>query len=72
MNTYWPLSILGYFTILLGAFIYNEIIILYFCGLHRNTKKELQKRAGNGDEEIDLIKILNDHLVSNSSCASDL
>ena len=72
MNTYWPLSILGYFTILLGAFIYNEIIILYFCGLHRNTKKELQKRAGNGDEEIDLIKILNDHLVSESSCASDL
>ena len=72
MNTYWPLSIVGYFTILLGAFIYNEIIILYFCGLHRNTKKEIKKRAGNGDDEIDLINMLNDHLASDSSCASDL
>ena len=72
MNTYWPLSIVGYFTILLGAFIYNEIIILYFCGLHRNTKKEIKKRAGNGDNEIDLINMLNEHLASDSSCASDL
>lgn len=72
MNTYWPLSIVGYFTILLGAFIYNEIIILYFCGLHRNTKKEIKKRAGNGDDEIDLINMLNDHLASDSSCVSDL
>ena len=72
MNTYWPLSIVGYFTILLGAFIYNEIIILYFCGLHRNTKKEIKKRAGNGDNEIDLINMLNDHLASDSSCVSDL
>ena len=45
----------SYFIILLGAFIYNEIIILYFCGLERNTKKEIRIRAGNLEEEKEII-----------------
>ena len=52
---YQALNIIGYFIILLGAFIYNEIIILYFCGLDRNTKKEIRIRAGNLEEENEIV-----------------
>ena len=54
-GNYQVLNIIGYFIILLGAFIYNEIIILYFCGLERNTKKEIRIRAGNLEEEKEII-----------------
>ena len=71
IKQYWPLSILGYFTILIGALIYNEIIIIYICGLEHNTKKEIRNRAGN-NEEIDLITIAKQHLIPDSLVSSDL
>ena len=71
MNVYWPSSILGYLTILLGALIYNEIIILYICGLERNTKKEIRKRAGNYDE-MEFSYLPKGELVSDPSIISDL
>ena len=71
MNVYWPSSILGYLTILLGALIYNEIIILYICGLERNTKKEIRKRAGNYDE-MEFSDLPKGELVSDPSIISDL
>ena len=37
--------IIGCLIIILMALIYNEIIILNFCGLNRNTKNEITKRA---------------------------
>ena len=35
---------LGYFISLLSTLIYNEIIILNFCGFNENTKKYIEKR----------------------------
>ena len=35
----------GYLIILLGAFIYNEIIVCNFCGLNENTWKAIEKRG---------------------------
>ena len=37
---------IGYFFIILGSLMYNEIIILYVFGLEENTMKEVSKRAG--------------------------
>ena len=34
--------------LLFGVFVFNEIIILNFCGLNHNTKNEIMKR-GNID-----------------------
>lgn len=53
--TYTPEKLIGYFTLLLAAFIYNEIIILYCCHLERNTKKEIQKRARPSEPPEDII-----------------
>lgn len=71
MKEYWPSSILGYFTILIGALIFNEIIIIYICGLERNTKKEIRKRAGD-NEEMEISGLPKGELVSDSSIISDL
>ena len=71
MNVYWPSSILGYLTILLGALIYNEIIIIYIYSLKRNTKKEIRKRAGD-NEEMEISGLPKGELVSDSSIISDL
>lgn len=35
----------GYFLLFLGCLIYNEILILYCCGLNQNTKTEITKRG---------------------------
>ena len=36
---------LGYFVVLIGSLIYNEIIICNFCGFNTNTKKFFNKRV---------------------------
>ena len=68
-SSYTPEKLFGYFTLLLAAFIYNEIIILYFCGLERDTKKEIKKRAINleQDEYISLVKQSNINDMSTSN-----
>ena len=40
----------GYIIILLGAFIYNEIIVCNFCGLNKNTWKAIEQR---GKEDVE-------------------
>ena len=47
---------IGYFFIILGSLMYNEIIILYVFGLEENTMKEVSKRAG---EDTKNFKISN-------------
>ena len=49
------LVIVGYIIALLASLIYNEIIILNFCGLSKNTKKFVDKRVIK--ESIELIEI---------------
>ena len=44
---------LGYFVVLIGSLIYNEIIIFNFCDLNTNTKKYLEKRQ---NEESSLLR----------------
>ena len=44
-NTYYFISILGGILFFVGSCFFNEIIILHFCGLDYNTKKEIEKRA---------------------------
>jgi hypothetical protein len=51
-------NIIGYLIVLLGAFIYNEIIVCNFCDLNRNTWKYIDKRA---EDEFD----------ENNSCDSN-
>ena len=54
--------IAGFFIIFLMTLIYNEIIILYFCGLEKNTEKEIIKRSlddkisisNNSSDNIDI------------------
>ena len=47
------LNCIGYFIALFGSLIYNEIIILNFCGFDKNTKKVLEERQ---KEELFLLK----------------
>ena len=68
---------LGYFIVLIGSLIYNEIIIFNFCDLNTNTKKYLEKRQ---NEESSLLrktendinsKELNQSQSDNESVESD-
>ena len=45
---------IGYTIILFATLMYNEIIILNFCGLNKNTKKFVEQRQNK--ESIELIK----------------
>ena len=54
-DAYYFISILGGIFLLIGSFIFNEIITLHFCGLNYNTKEEIKNRASieivhEGDE----------------------
>ena len=44
---------MGYLTIALGAFIYNEFIILNFCKLDENTWKSIYNKAYCESSSID-------------------
>ena len=59
----------GYIIVLFGAFIYNEIIVLNFCGLNKNTWKAIDYRA---DEDLSGqnfrdSKLIGDYLMDESS-----
>ncbi len=38
-------KIIGYFILLVGCFVYNEIIIINFCNLNKFTKREISRRS---------------------------
>ena len=54
------LTVLGYVIIAIASFIYNELIVLNFCGLNENTWKAIDQKAqqdiigeGSRDSYID-------------------
>ena len=50
--------------IIFAAFVFNEIIILNFCGLNRNTKNEIMKRGNldnNNQRDTYFLKIEEDN-----------
>ena len=57
---YIVLNVLGYIIILLGAFMYNEIIVCNFCGLNKYTWKAIGLR---GIDEIDGRKFSDSNTV---------
>lgn len=64
-NYRWS-NLTGFFIVLLGALLYNEIIILYVCNFERNTKKEIKARASDTEEEIEIIEQMKLHLAEKS------
>ena len=50
------LYLIGYIIILLSSLIYNEIIILNFCGLNKNTKILVEKRQSQESIELSLFQ----------------
>ena len=68
LESYSIEKIIGYFILLFGALIYNEIIILYFCGLETNTKKEIINRAAFFNNEF----LLNPTAKEDTSIGLDL
>ena len=51
---------IGYTIVLFSALIYNEIIILNFCGLSKNTKKFINERIKEEIKELNEISNDND------------
>ena len=60
---------IGYCITLLSSLIYNEIIILNFCGLNENTKKFVQYRQT--EESIELTKAENEIKLEDSKNEDD-
>ena len=56
------LNSIGYVIVIFSAFIYNEIIILNFCGLNKNTKTFVNQRL---KKELDEIKKNKETLLLN-------
>ena len=54
---------IGYLIVLFSALIYNEIIILNFCGFNQNTKKFVNLRI---DQEVEDIKNTQESLKSDN------
>ena len=65
----YTLLILGGVIIIFMTFIYNEIIILKFCGLDKNTAIEINKRAlreitcSFGEDKDEIYSKINDNYV---------
>ena len=69
---------IGYFIILLSSLIYNEIIILNFCDLNKNTKIFVERRQteelielAKNQEEIQLENLNDKYDEDNLSLNSD-
>ena len=44
LTIYSIIQFVGFIILLMGVFIYNEILVVRCCGLHTNTKIEQEKR----------------------------
>ena len=52
------LQIIGHILIIFGILVYNELMLLHFCGMDENTNKEIQGRATKeGEREVTLLPI---------------
>ena len=56
------LQIIGHILIIFGILVYNELMLLHFCGMDENTNKEIQGRATKeGEREVTLLSIEEKH-----------
>ena len=53
-----PIYLISSLLIIFFIMVYNEMIILRFCGLEKNTKVEISKRAK--EENLNIDSILNE------------
>jgi len=68
---YYLFNSLGYLVILIGAIIYNELIICNFCGLNEYTKIFIDKRGkkefiedGCEEEDGNKVEVDDDYIVN--------
>ena len=45
--------VIGYIIIFFGSLLYNELIVLHFCGFSKNTKYEVMERGDIESENYD-------------------
>lgn len=55
-----PFYIIGSIIIIFMVFVFNEFIILRFCGLEKNTKIEIDKRAAEEESIYNIDSILDE------------
>ena len=48
---------IGYLIVLLGSLIYNEVLILNFCGLNKNTKKFVLIRQESESADLKILEL---------------
>ena len=51
LETFIPLQLVGFLIILIGVLIYNEILVVPFCGFNLYTKQAIKDREGLASEE---------------------
>jgi len=52
-ETFSWLQLLGFFILILGSLIYNEILLIPFCGCEKNTKEAIKKRQQKQKEVLE-------------------
>lgn len=50
-ETFLPLELIGFVLLVIGTFIYNEIVVVPIEFMARNTKVEMAKREGRGGDK---------------------
>ena len=58
---------IGYIIVLIASFIYNEIIILNFCGFNENTKIVIEKRVVTESIEMQIPEITQCDILNNDN-----
>ena len=58
---YFLINLILSFIISITGLVYNEFIVLFFCGLEHNTYKEITKRSKDVDELIELREMADDN-----------
>ena len=61
-----------YILLILAALLYNEFIILNFCGLQKNTQLFLQKKANKDIQQAIINNIDNCSIDDDEKSASDM
>ena len=63
---------IGYLIVLFSSLIYNEIIILNFWGLSKNTKIFVEQRVNKEEKQIEVANLSDSNQNNNLSLNSDL
>jgi len=65
-ETFLPLELIGFVLLVIGTFVYNEIVVVPIEFMARNTKVEMAKREGRGGNNKDA-----DYMSSSPAAAYD-